>query len=41
MYTKYDIGAGNWVILDPEGDALAMCSSEGQADTLLSHLNRD
>lgn len=42
MYTKeYDEEAGNWVILDAEGDRLGgAVFDEEDADIFLSHLNR-
>jgi len=40
MYTKeYDATLGNWVVLSPEGDLLAI-GEEEEMDALLSHLNR-
>lgn len=40
VYTKeYDAILGNWVVLSPDGDRLAM-GEEGEMDALLSHLNR-
>ena len=44
MYTKeYDAASGHngqWEILDPDGDWICYVDTEGQADALLSHLNR-
>lgn len=40
VYTKeYDETLGNWVVLSPEGDRLAM-GDEGEMDALLSQVNR-
>lgn len=35
-----DIVDGQYAILDPEGDELAVVDSEGEAEALVSHLNR-
>lgn len=44
MYTKeHDADhtyGGGWMILDPDGDWIASTPTQGQADALLSHLNR-
>jgi hypothetical protein len=51
MYTKEQIDCnlprkradeeGQWMILDSDGNQICMVKYEGEADTLLSHLNRD
>ena len=47
MYTKEETDAsageeeGRWDILDPDGEVIATVDTEAEADTLLSHLNRN
>ena len=42
MYTKErdDVYEDHWVIKDPQGDFVCVVIDEGDADALLSHLNR-
>ena len=45
MYTtEYDAAKGHkgmWEILDPDGDWICDVPTEGQAEALLTHLNRN